>query len=119
MYEIVFWWVMATLGIFVVGVYGLRISWELIKTGVVILFAVGVIMLVGCTAEEVYRDGGIVRNDTHITVRDRGVQVTYPASVKRERLSLPQKCKPYYNDGTERWIDCMGVGYVREMNRDD
>ena len=25
--------------------------------------------------------------------------------------TLPQKCQQYYNNGTEEWIDCMGVGY--------
>ena len=29
-------------------------------------------------------------------------------------LHLPAQCGRYYNDGTERWIECMGVGYVRE-----
>lgn len=24
--------------------------------------------------------------------------------------SLPTKCEPFYNDGTGRWIECMGVG---------
>ena len=24
----------------------------------------------------------------------------------------PTMCYPYYNDGTERWANCMGVGYV-------
>lgn len=27
-----------------------------------------------------------------------------------EEPSLPEKCRPYYNDGTDRWIECMGVG---------
>jgi hypothetical protein len=31
-------------------------------------------------------------------------------TVKTE--SLPVRCRPYYNDGTERWAECMGVGYV-------
>lgn len=29
---------------------------------------------------------------------------------ERVRFNLPAKCQPYYNDGTERWINCMGVG---------
>lgn len=28
-----------------------------------------------------------------------------------ERIHLPTKCKEFYNDGTDRWIECMGVGY--------
>jgi len=24
--------------------------------------------------------------------------------------TLPAKCRQYYNDGTGRWIECMGVG---------
>lgn len=27
------------------------------------------------------------------------------------RVHLPTKCRPFYNDGTDRWIECMGVGY--------
>lgn len=23
---------------------------------------------------------------------------------------LPTKCAPFYNDGTDAWINCMGVG---------
>lgn len=26
------------------------------------------------------------------------------------KQSLPAKCRPFYNDGTGRWIECMGVG---------
>lgn len=25
-------------------------------------------------------------------------------------LTLPEVCRPYYNDGTDRWKDCIGVG---------
>ena len=25
-------------------------------------------------------------------------------------VSLPTKCRPYLGDGTDRWINCMGVG---------
>ena len=35
------------------------------------------------------------------------------AEIKVERVHLPTKCRPFYNDGTEAWINCMGVGYVR------
>ena len=28
-----------------------------------------------------------------------------------ERVHLPTKCKEFYNDGTDRWVECMGVGY--------
>ena len=28
-----------------------------------------------------------------------------------QRQSLPEKCAPYYQDGTDAWINCMGVGY--------
>jgi len=24
--------------------------------------------------------------------------------------TLPEKCHPFYNDGTGRWAECMGVG---------
>jgi hypothetical protein len=30
---------------------------------------------------------------------------------KAERVHLPTKCRKFYNDGTDRWIECMGVGY--------
>jgi hypothetical protein len=26
------------------------------------------------------------------------------------RTHLPTECRKYYNDGTGRWIECMGVG---------
>jgi len=28
-----------------------------------------------------------------------------------ERRHLPSECQSYYNDGTDRWKDCIGVGY--------
>lgn len=28
-----------------------------------------------------------------------------------QELSLPEKCREFYNDGTDAWINCMGVGY--------
>jgi len=31
---------------------------------------------------------------------------------RTEREHLPSKCEQYYNDGTDRWKDCMGVDYV-------
>lgn len=27
--------------------------------------------------------------------------------------TLPELCREFYNDGTEQWINCMGVGYVK------
>ena len=27
-----------------------------------------------------------------------------------EKTHLPSLCKPYYNDGTDAWAECMGVG---------
>ena len=30
---------------------------------------------------------------------------------QRSRLHLPSKCRQHYNDGTNRWKECMGVGY--------
>jgi hypothetical protein len=27
-----------------------------------------------------------------------------------DRVSLPEQCKQFYNDGTDRWVECMGVG---------
>lgn len=29
---------------------------------------------------------------------------------QRVRVSLPEKCAPYYNDSTDQWAECMGVG---------
>lgn len=39
-----------------------------------------------------------------------GEYVEPAAVVKQEREHLPTKCAPYYNDGTDQWIECMGVG---------
>lgn len=30
--------------------------------------------------------------------------------IKVTRTHLPTKCRPFYNDGTGRWAECMGVG---------
>ncbi len=31
--------------------------------------------------------------------------------MRMKAVPLPVKCAPYYNDGTDSWINCMGVGY--------
>jgi len=113
MYGIIWVWAMASVMLFALGCWGLRVAWEIIKTGVVLVFAVFVVILVTAChhVEEIVEHEGLVVDATHITIVDRGVQVTYPAPRKRQRQSLPQKCAKFYADGTERWIDCMGVGY--------
>ena len=37
-----------------------------------------------------------------------------PAPVVKchEPVHLPSKCAEFYNDDTDAWINCMGVGYV-------
>lgn len=40
-------------------------------------------------------------------IRDAG-KAEEPARVS---MGLPEKCAPHYNDGTDAWKDCMGVGY--------
>jgi hypothetical protein len=47
-----------------------------------------------------------------------GVELVAEIVVVEPIPSLPVKCRPYYNDGTERWINCMGVGYVREQDEE-
>lgn len=27
--------------------------------------------------------------------------------------NLPRRCAVYYGNGTDDWVDCMGVGYVK------
>ncbi len=33
------------------------------------------------------------------------------------RKELPEICSPFYNDGTGRWAECMGVGPKRAPER--
>lgn len=61
--------------------------WELTKVLLVIVFGIFIFGMLGACEHHVE-----------------------PEPVERV-VSLPEKCAPYYNDGTERWIDCMGVGY--------
>lgn len=37
---------------------------------------------------------------------------------RTDYIHLPASCGRYYNDCTERWINCMGVGYVREEDEE-
>ena len=34
-----------------------------------------------------------------------------PPKAKARHASRPALCAKYYRDGTDRWKDCMGVGY--------
>lgn len=42
-------WFCLAIVLFALGVFGLRVGWEIIKVGLVVCFAVGVVMLVGCS----------------------------------------------------------------------
>lgn len=84
--------------ILVLGIVGvaLRCTWEMIKVAVTIVFGLFVLALVlGCVPEDT--DGDLVHTK----------ELT-------EENHLPTKCRPFYNDGTDRWKDCMGVGYVSD-----
>jgi len=42
----------------------------------------------------------------HLTARD-----PHHTLDKFSKQTLPQKCQVFYNDGTDRWRECMGVEY--------
>lgn len=66
-----------------------------------------VLLLNSCST--LIQDRGLVTgSDVWITIKHRGVWVSYP-SPRRKTRHLPSICAEYYNDGTERWINCMGV----------
>lgn len=50
------------------------------------------------------------------THKDISVPVSVPVTPKV--WGLPEKCAEFYDDGTEDWINCMGVGYVREEDNE-
>ena len=31
----------------------------------------------------------------------------------KNSVTRAQLCRPYYNDGTDRWYNCMGIQYVQ------
>jgi len=31
--------------------------------------------------------------------------------IREQQLTLPEKCRKFYNDGTDRWVNCIGVEY--------
>lgn len=37
------------------------------------------------------------------------VDVKPHTHMKVESVPLPEKCAPFYNDGTDRWVQCMLV----------
>ena len=47
-----------------------------------------------------------------IALQDARLEAAGTLAVRSERISgtLPRKCEEFYNDGTGRWIECMGVG---------
>ena len=75
------------------------------------VLALAILAAQSCTykVQDLIRDRGIVHEDTHITIRDKGIQVTYPVPPRKE-AGLPAECREFYNDGTGRWAECMGVG---------
>jgi hypothetical protein len=47
---------------------------------------------------------------TSFTYTPSNIEVFDEIKVKVERVHLPTKCRPLYNNGTDEWIECMGVG---------
>lgn len=50
------------------------------------------------------------------SMRKGEIRWVFPADeiareIKVKREHLPSKCQKYYNNGSEDWINCMGVGY--------
>jgi hypothetical protein len=41
---------------------------------------------------------------------DEVVPVPVEVAPIERKVSLPEKCHPFYLDGTGRWAECMGVG---------
>lgn len=44
-----------------------------------------------------------------VPASDSSVEWAY--SEPKVKRHLPTICRPLYNDGTDAWIECMGVGY--------
>lgn len=40
----------------------------------------------------------------------KSIEGTLVVAMEAENITLPQKCAQFYNDGSGRWIECMGVG---------
>ena len=76
-----------------------------------LVVALALLAAQSCTynVQELIRDRGVIHKDTHITIRSKGVQVTYPAP-RRKEAGLPELCRQFYNDGSGRWAECIGVG---------
>lgn len=46
----------------------------------------------------------------YVWVEVSSVPCAPEVSTVPKRVPLPRKCAEYYNDGTGRWAECMGVG---------
>ena len=55
-----------------------------------------VLLVIGC--------GLIVQKLREVTIE--------PPPPRTVPVHLPSKCQPFYNDGTGRWAECMGVGPI-------
>ena len=66
---------------------------------------------VACVALFVLAAGGffvgVVFNSTQKYIIDRR---TTALLTPTQGITLPRKCAPFYLDGTDKWITCMGVG---------
>lgn len=107
--------------------YSLRCFGELFKTGVVLCVGVFVFMLMGgCShVAKLINDKGYVSGSrVHYTIKDRGVQVTYPHLDPKPNRA--EKCdgllvdvehrvwneeQEMYLPVSREWYDCMGVGF--------
>lgn len=41
-----------------------------------------------------------------------GIQEVIEKEYNRREVPLAEKCEQYFNDGTDQWKECMGVGLV-------
>lgn len=78
---------------------------ELIATAAVILFALAVWRMGAFDWADPYQ---------YIARKAREAYDSPPTSLRLESSRLPTRCRVYYTDGTDRWIECMGVGYREE-----
>ena len=68
---------------------------------------IGIMLMLSLTANKV----GKIHDLLVDTARAREVRLA-KKNINTE-LTLPDICRPLYGNGTEDWITCMGVGYVK------
>jgi len=76
----------------------------------VICVLLSLILLSGCVAYDVWDACETIRKGDEVVFTYPPAKSPLAREIEVKSTHLPTACRSFYNDGTGRWAECMGVG---------